>query len=482
MMTEVTIGWVILPFVVGFSIYLLPKIDRYLALLVAIASVVFGLVQIFQPEPYTLTLVDSYGVNLLVDDQSGYFILTNGLISMAVTLYCWQSSKSAFFFTQVAIVQGALNAVFICADVISLYVALEAISIGGFLLITYKRGDRSIWVGLRYLFISNVAMLFYLIGAVLVYQATKSFAFEGLASAPTEAIALIFLGLLTKGGVFVSGLWLPLTHSESDTPVSAMLSGIVVKAGIFPLLRFGILVPDVDPLLRVFGMATALFGILMAILETDAKRLLAFSTISKLGLLLSAPAVAGLAALAHGLAKASLFLMSGSLPTRKFSELRQTTISTNLWIPLAIASLSMAGFPLLLGYSSKVLTSKSFVSWQELGMNIAAVGTAIAFSKFLFLSHTRDGKGKPLAKKYWGFWGSISLLTTGLLLGNGFYLEAYQLVNLPKTFITVAIGWAIYFILFQRISIKLPRMFEQFENLVGVMTLVLTGLFWMVTL
>ncbi|OKH18494.1 cation:proton antiporter [[Limnothrix rosea] IAM M-220] len=478
-MNELTIGWVISPFVVGFSIYLLPKIDRYLAILVSISSLIFGLVQIFQPEPYSLKLLDSYGVDLLVDDQSGYFILTNAAVAIAVTVYCWKSTKSAFFFTQLVILQGALNAVFICADLISLYVALEAISIAAFLLMTYQRTDRSIWIGLRYLFLSNTAMLFYLMGALLVYQATKSFSYAGLAEAPNEAIALIFLGLLTKGGVFVSGLWLPLTHSESDTPVSAMLSGVVVKAGIFPLLRCGILVPDLDPWLRFFGVATALLGISFAILETDAKRLLAFSTISKLGLLLSAPAVAGLAALSHGLVKSSLFLMAGQLPTRKFRELRETTISTTLWIPLAIACLSMVGMPLLVGFSSKVLLLKNIEPWQEIGLNIAAVGTALAFAKFLFIPH--DAATKFEAKSV-TFWGAIVWLLSGVVLANGFYIEAYELSNIPKALIKIAIGWALYWLIMKRLELKLPRIFEEFEQLIGGMSIVLTGLFWMVTL
>lgn len=479
-MEALTIGWVIFPFVVGFSIYLLPQIDRYLAMLVAIASLVFGLVQIFQPEPYSLKLLDSYGVDLLVDDQSGYFILTNAAVAIAVTLYCWQSQKSAFFFTQLVIMQGALNAVFICADLISLYVALEAIGITAFLLITYQRTDRVIWVGLRYLLISNTAMLFYLIGAVLVYQATKSFAFTGLTAAPNEAIALIFLGLLTKGGVFISGLWLPLTHSEAETPVSALLSGVVVKAGIFPLLRCGILLPELDPWLRFFGMATALLGITFAILETDAKRLLAFSTISKLGLLLSAPAVAGLAALSHGLVKSSLFLMVGQLPTRKFKELRQTTIPITLWLPLAIACLSMVGMPLLVGFSSKALLLKHIEPWQEIGLNIAAVGTALAFAKFIFIPYSTGATTKP---KHATFWAAIIWLLSSIVLANGFYLDAYsELSNIPKALIKIALGWGLYWLIKKYLEIKLPRIFEELEQLIGSMSLILTGLFWMVTL
>jgi multicomponent Na+:H+ antiporter subunit D len=107
---------------------------------------------------------------------------------------------------QTIILHGSVNAAFACTDFISLYVALEVISIAAFLLIAYPRTDRAIWVGLRYLFTSNVAMLFYLVGAAAGLQSHHSFAFAGLREAPPEALALIFLGLLVKGGIFVSGI------------------------------------------------------------------------------------------------------------------------------------------------------------------------------------------------------------------------------------------------------------------------------------
>ncbi|HEY9881950.1 MAG TPA: proton-conducting transporter membrane subunit, partial [Leptolyngbyaceae cyanobacterium] len=249
-MSTLTIAWIALPFFVGFLIYLVPRLDRHLALSAAMASVAYALLIFAVRSHFTLNLLDHFGVTLLVDPLSAFFILTNGLVTLAVLLYCWHSGKTPFFYGQAIILHGSVNAAFVCADFISLYVALEVLSIAAFLLIAYPRTDRSIWVALRYLFISNTAMLFYLIGAVLVYQAHHSFSYAGLSGAPPEALALIFLGLLVKGGIFVSGLWLPLTHSESETPVSALLSGVVVKAGVFPMVRCALLLEEVDPIVR----------------------------------------------------------------------------------------------------------------------------------------------------------------------------------------------------------------------------------------
>lgn len=472
------IAWIALPFLAGFSIYLFPRADRYLALAVTLISLGYGLQQLFTP-PQTFELLDHFGVTLAVDPLSAYFILTNALVTTAVILYCWGSGRTAFFYTQMIILHGSVNAVFICADFISLYVALEVISVAAFLLIAYPRTERSIWVGLRYLFVSNTAMLFYLVGAVLVYQSSRSFAFAGLQGAPTEATALIFLGLLTKGGVFVSGLWLPLTHSEAESPVSALLSGAVVKAGVFPLVRCALIVEEVAPLLGLFGIGTALLGVSYAIFEKDTKRMLALSTISQMGFVLAAPAAAGFYALTHGLAKASLFLIAGNLPSRSFQELRQTPIRLPVWIVLVIASLAVSGFPLLAGFGAKVLTLKQLVSWQATAMNIAALGTAIAFSKFIFLPYSTQPALAEKRNKS-GFWLSIILLLGGLAAANSFYYEGYTVPNLVKSLITIGGGWLAYLLIVQRFTLKLSRAPEQFEHLIGVMSLVLTLLFWMV--
>ncbi|MGI0485802.1 cation:proton antiporter [Pantanalinema rosaneae CENA516] len=475
-MMTLPIVWILLPLVAGFCIYLLPALSRWLGLGVAVVSSVYGLNLILQQTPFTLELIDHFGVTLLLNAQSGFFILTNGLVTAAVILYCWRSNRSAFFYTQLSILHGSINAVFICADFISLYVALEAISITVFLLIAYPRTDRTIWIALRYLFVSNTAMLFYLLGAVLVYQANHSFAFSGLNQAPPEAVALILLGLLTKGGVFISGLWLPLTHAEAEAPISALLSGVAIKAGIFPLLRCTELVDSVDIVIRIFGMGTTVMGVSFAMLEKDVKRIFALSTISQMGFVLAAPQVGGLYALSHGLAKATLFLSTGSLPSRNIDQLRQKPMPRQVWFALAIAGLSISGLPLLVGFGAKVLTLQSLLPWQIIPMNVAAVGTAIVFSKLLCLPHQPESE-KPIAV---GLRPAALLLISGLVIANGFSLPSYSPSNVIKALVIIAVGWTAYFLILRKVPLQVPRAIEQVEQLIGMMSLVLLGLFWLV--
>lgn len=474
-MIVASLVWVVLPFFIGFSIYLLPQADRILAFGVTMVSCAYAIGIFLQPASIDLHLLDSFGVTLLVDDLSAFFILTNALVTAAVILYCWQSSKTPFFYIQTIILHGSVNAAFICADLMSLYVALEVIGIAAFLLISYPRSNKNLWIALRYLFVSNTAMLFYLVGTSIVYQTHQSFAFTGLEGAPIEAQALILLGLLTKGGIFVSGLWLPLTHSESESPVSALLSGVVVKAGVFPLARMALLIEDLDPLVRLFGVATALLGVAYAMFEKDTKRMLAFHTISQMGFVLAAPEVGGFYAFTHGLVKSALFLTAGNLPSRSFKELQNYPIHTPIWLALVAASFSISGFPLLSGFGAKVLTMKNLADWQVIAMNLAAFGTAISFAKFIFLPHGQD---LSQAVKQ-GFWPAVLILLGGLVAANGVYYDAYTLQNVAKPLITIALGWLTYLFLVRRITVKIPRVPEEFEHLIGVMGLAILGLLGM---
>jgi multicomponent Na+:H+ antiporter subunit D len=224
----------------------------------------------------------------------------------------------------------------------------------------------------------------------------------------------------------------------------------------------------------MLGVATALFGVGYAVLEKDSKRMLAFHTVSQLGFVLAAPPVAGFYALTHGLVKAALFLVAGSLPSRNFKELNQQPIARSLWLMGVIAAFSISGLPLLAGFGAKTLTVKALLPWQAIAMNIAAVGTAISFAKFIFLPQSSTITAPEKVKN---LWPPMVILLGGLFIANGFYPDAYSLENIAKALLTIAIGWALYLAVVKKLSLKLPRMLEQLEHLIGVMSLSAVGLF-----
>jgi multicomponent Na+:H+ antiporter subunit D len=150
-------------------------------------------------------------------------------------------------------------------------------------------------------------------------------------------------------------------------------------------------------------------------------------------------------------------------------------MNTALWIPLVLASLSISGFPLLAGFEAKVLTLNHLVSWQSIPMNLAAVGTVIWASKFMFLPH---GQIKPKQPIRIGFWLAIGLLLGGLIIGNLVYYELYTVANIFKATGIVAVGAVIYLAVIKNWILNLPRMFEELEHSIGSMILIALLLFW----
>ncbi len=108
-------------------------------------------------------------------------------------------------------------------------------------------------------------------------------------------------------------------------------------------------------------------------------------------------------------------------------------------------------------------------------MNLVAVGTAISFAKFIFLPHKTQEEAKPLKV---GFWLGVLLLLGALVVANVVYYEAYNLPNIIKALAVIGVGWLAYWLIFRNTTIKLPRMFEQFDDLLGVITLISVLLFW----
>ena len=132
---------------------------------------------------------------------------------------------------------------------------------------------------------------------------------------------------------------------------------------------------------------------------------------------------------------------------------------------------------MLAGFGAKVLTLQNVLSWQDIGMNVAGVGTAIAFAKFIFLPHQSAVESQP-SKSKTDFWVAITILLGGLVVANVVYFEAYSLENIAKPLIIIGIGWIAYWLIFRSALVKLPTLFEKFENLIGVMSLMLILLFW----
>lgn len=232
------------------------------------------------------------------------------------------------------ILLAGLNALFLSADAFNLYITLEVVSLAAVAL-TALGGPAAGPPALRYLFVGLGGSIFYLAGVALFYRATGALDLgligaAGLAGPGLAApLALASLGLLLKAGTVPFHFWLPPAHAAAAPAASALLSGIVVKAALYVLVRLWTEVAPPEalaaaaPAFRVMGLLALGLGALGAFRAVRLKELVAFSTVAQIGYV---PLALGFAAgqplalkaavafmLAHGLAKAAIFLAADGL-------------------------------------------------------------------------------------------------------------------------------------------------------------------------
>jgi multicomponent Na+:H+ antiporter subunit D len=185
---------------------------------------------------------------------------------------------------------------------------------------------------------------------------------------------------------------------------------VVVSAGALPLLRLEQLNSSIAALVAPIGLASAALGLIYALTASDAKRLLAWSTLAQMGLVVLTPAAGGVMALSHGLAKAGLFLTARHWPGRSLHDWRQRPLVWSLQLPLWLASLSIAALPPLLGFTAKKQLQASLTPQLGWLVLLLSIGSVAIYAR-LCQAPWRWSPRPPLC------WGAL-LLTLPLLLAG----------------------------------------------------------------
>lgn len=285
------------------------------------------------------------GIVLEADGLTATLILTSAITASITGLYSLgsvgsvkgETARGSSFWPLFYGLWAALNAVLVSRDLFNLYVALELLSICAVALAAFG----SYRAALNYLMIALAGSLAYLIGAVLVFAALGTLDISLIAGRAPEArtsvlvgAALMSAGLIAKTALFPLHGWLPPAHAAAPPAVSALLSGLVVKASFVILLRawFEALPelagPSIITSMGALGAAAVVYGSVLALRQEGLKSLIAYSTIAQLGYLFlvfplagggetvtpwaaGAWGAMGLHMSAHMLAKAGLFLAAG---------------------------------------------------------------------------------------------------------------------------------------------------------------------------
>lgn len=413
------------------------------------------------PLPYELGGFPSgIGIGLVLD---GLAWISAALIAVVTVLVALASlphrefDSGYFFFLHMT--GAGMQGVVLTGDIFTMFVSFEIVAIGVYVLIAWEGSPQGLLAGLKYLFLSSVGILFFLFGIFLVYRDLGTLALAGigegiaaaggvggsLAPGPGRSLSLAVAALCVGIGVRTAFIpfhtWLPEAHAWAPHPISALLSGVLIKVSFFAMIRI-IRVFDavsLQPLLLWIGAITALVAVIWALAQHDAKRLLAFHSISQMGYILAAwgaatslsiPASYG-HAINHALFKSLLFLAVGIAihrgGTRNLYRLRRVAAGVPLLaVALVTGSLAIAGIPPFNGYVSKQLISTTLYGFPAYRLLwLAGIGTVASFIK---LSQILFGVGGPTQPEGAGAAAGPPL---GLAHPNGSELTAERHRRLP---------------------------------------------------
>lgn len=390
---------------------------------------------------------------LRVDPLSAIFLAIVALVAVMSTLYSvrymehYVRDKVAKFFPVLLLCVASMTGVLVSSDFLFFLVFWESMTLTSYFLVTFEsESAASQRAGLKYFIITHGATLCMVAAALLLWRASGSFSFEAIRQTLSELlntrpflahllVFLFFLGFATKAGILPMGDWLPDAHPVAPSGMSAALSGVLVKLGIYGLVRLFCSLLDASPSLRFWGIFLALAGTgslfvgnLTAVRQTDTKRLMAFSTIAQIGYIclgLGAgvyclhmyPALAPIAlagalfhTVNHACFKSCLFLGAGSVLYRTGKRDMDKLGGLASFMPYttgttAIASLSIAGVPPFNGFASKwliiagcILVGMRFPLFLVLGLIALFISLATLASFLSVLGSVFLGRGEESVK------------------------------------------------------------------------------------
>ncbi len=341
-----------------------------------------------------------FSIGFIIDRLAAFFLLLIAVVSLCVALYSLEYSEHMDGGMRRNLLCGCTNLfvlamvlVVTAADTFSFFLFWELMAAASFLLVMYEY-DRPATprAGIFYFVMTHLSALFVMLGILLLWFESGSFALERLAGTPsllaTCAFVCLFCGFAIKSGIIPFHKWLPYAHPASPSPISALMSAVMLKVAVYGLIRFilDVFSPELwwGVLILVFGSASAVLGVIYAFKEHDLKAMLAYSSIENIGIIFMGiglfvvlgtsglPDLATLALLGalfhslnHALFKSLLFLTAGSVVhathTRNIEHMgglvHRMPVTGALF---CTGSLAIAALPPLNGFASELLIFIAF--------------------------------------------------------------------------------------------------------------------------
>lgn len=344
------------------------------------------------------------GIDLRMDGLTTLMVVTINTIGLAVLLYAVdymrQFTARPRFYSLFLLMVTGMNGVVMTGDLFNLYVFLEIAALASYSLVAFGCEREELEASFKYIVLGSVSSSLILIALALMYGVTGALNMAQVSARITDAgmdaplvlaFSLFICGFAFKAALVPFHAWLPDAHPAAPAPVSAMLSGVLIKAiGIYVLARLIFNVfgaeQNILSLLLWLGVLSMVVGGLMAIGQEDIKRMFAYSSISQVGFMILGLGLATPLGLVgalyhlvnHSMFKSLLFLNAGAVEyctgTRRLDQLG----GLNRALPVTgatslVGSMSIAGIPPFNGFWSKLIIILACVEAERYGFALTAV-------------------------------------------------------------------------------------------------------------
>ncbi|MBD3277114.1 MAG: NADH/ubiquinone/plastoquinone (complex I) [Candidatus Aegiribacteria sp.] len=372
------------------------------------------------------------GIQMVVDGLTVFMLLIVNFIAFLVAIYSvnymTRYTKKWQFYTLFLLMLEGMNGVLITGDMFNMFVFIEIASIASYALVAFGTEKRELEASFKYAVMGGIASLLILLAVVFLYSNTGTLNMSDMAAviagSPDQPILYLVFGLLLAGfglkaAVVPFHAWLPDAHPSAPAPISAMLSGVLIKAlGVYTIARVFFTIfgfpHQVSVILMTLGAMSMGVGALVALRQWDMKRLLAYSSISQVGYIMLGLGIGTplgiLGALFHlfnhSVFKSLLFLDSGAVEyatgTRNMKEMGGLQKKMPVTSGSALTgAMSLAGVPPFAGFWSKLVIIIAAVqahhmklaAWAVL-MSILTIAYILKLTRFSFLGSFRDSLGK----------------------------------------------------------------------------------------
>jgi NADH-quinone oxidoreductase subunit M len=363
--------------------------------------------------------IPAFGVNYAVgvDGISLLLVVLTTFLTPIALLSSWVSvhRKTRAFYMLVLLLESAMLGVFLSIDLFLFYVFWDAMLIPMYFLIGIWGYDRRIYAAVKFILYTmagSVLMLLAIIGmAMLHYTATGEYSFDLVRlyelSVPSATqfwfFAAFALAFAIKVPLFPFHTWLPDAHVEAPTAGSVILAGVLLKMGTYGLVRFAVpLFPEAAvffaPYLALLAVVGIIYGALVAMVQPDMKKLVAYSSVSHLGFVVLGIAAMNLQGvqgavyqmLAHGVSTGGLFLLVGMLSDRRHTRLISEfgglkKVTPHLVAAFMIVTLASIGLPGLNGFVGEFLILLGAFRWDPRFAVFAATGMILSAVYMLWM-------------------------------------------------------------------------------------------------